>query len=208
MTRLSKFQRVALLAASTTVITGGLMLPGTAFAAPQTATVATDAHGADSAAQWAATTDHTSGVTAELPGQPEKETISENGVEGRTYTVPTEYGAMAFGVFDAPDGSAWDLAANLQSALDGYNSDSKSPDDVLTSSDVQEGTTADGQPALDAALSAPDGTIGHVRFIDAGDHMVEIVVLGTQDAQQDVDADYMQLLNGLQLPGGTTTQSY
>ena len=206
MTRLSKIQRLSLLAASTTVITGGVLLPGTAFAAPapQTTTVAT----ADATTHWTATTDDISGITAELPGQPHMQKYSENGFEARVYLVPTDYGTIGFVVYDTPDTGQKDLKGCLQSWLDGYNEDSRSADSVLTSKDLQEGTTADGQPAVDSALSAGDGTVGHVRFVDLGDHVVQVVALGDKDSQQDVDADFLQLLDGIQLPGDGTTQSY
>ncbi|MCZ0988834.1 hypothetical protein [Streptomyces diastatochromogenes] len=206
MTRLSKIQRLSLLAASTTVITGGVLFPVTAFAAPapQTAPVATT----DAATHWTATTDDLSGITAELPGHPQMQKYSENGVEARVYLVPTDYGTLGFVVYDTPNTGQKDLKGCLQSWLDGYNEDSRSGDSTLTSKDLQEGTTADGQPAVDSALSAGDGTVGHVRFVDLGDHMVQVVALGKKGSQQDVDADYLQLLNGVQLPSDGTTQSY
>ena len=204
MTRLSRIQRVVLLAASTTAITGGVLLPTSAFAAPATPPAGTTA---DAAARWTQTTDDPSGISARLPGKAEMRDVSEHGVEGRMYVAKTDYGAIGFAVYDTPPGGRWDLKGCLQDTLNGFNEDSRSADGKLTSKDVQEGTTPDGQPALDAALAARDGTVGHVRYVDLGDHMIMVISLGTSDNRQAMDADYLQLLNGIQLPGNGTVQS-
>lgn len=208
MTRLARFQRLALLAASTTVITGGVLLPTSAFAAPSTPPAAATAAVADAATHWTQTTDDPSGVTAELPGDARMQKYTVNGIHGRAYQVETDYGAIGFIVYDAPGGSGqWDLKGSLKNGLDNYNKDSRSADDRLTSHDVREGATDGGQPVVDAALSAGDGTVGHTRFINLGDHMVQILVMGTKDTQKTMDADYRQFLSSLQLPSGTTTRS-
>ncbi|MGW2746191.1 hypothetical protein [Streptomyces sp. NPDC001450] len=207
MTRLARFQRLALLAASTTVITGGVLLPTSAFAAPATPP-ATTATVADAATRWTQTTDESSGVTAELPGDAQMQKYTVNGIKGRAYQVATDYGSIGFMVYDAPRGGGqWDLKGSLKNALDNYNKDSRSTDDVLTSHDVRESATDGGQPVVDAALSAGDGTVGHTRFVDLGDHMVQILVMGTKDTQKTMDADYRQFLNRLQLPSGATSRS-
>ncbi|MFG3659614.1 hypothetical protein [Streptomyces sp. NPDC047706] len=209
MTSLSKIQRVALLAASTTVITAGVLVPTSAFAAAApvgvvTTTVAGSAGSADAAAQWTQTTDAPSGVTVQLPGQAHTETIDEDGIEARVHDVTTDYGFIRFTVFEGPDdGQGWDLTGSLQKQLDMHNKDAaQSSGATLTGEDVQEGTTAEGLPALDAALTATDGTAGDTRLIDLGPYMVQVVVLGTTDDQQAMEADYLRVLNGLELSGG------
>lgn len=208
MTHLARFRRLALLAASTTVITGGALLPTSAFAAPATPPAAVTAAVADAAARWTQTTDDPSGVMAELPGDAQIQKDTVNGFQARTYQVNTDYGVIGFVVYDAPSGGGqWDLKGSLKNALDNYNKDSRSADDRLTGHDVRESTTDGGQPVLDAGLSTGDGTAGHTRFVDLGDHLVQIEVLGTKDAQKTMDADYRQSLSSLQLPSGTTTRS-
>ncbi|MFJ9868272.1 hypothetical protein [Streptomyces sp. NPDC101165] len=208
MTRLARFQRVALLAASTTVITGGVLLPTSAFAAPSTPPAAASAAVGDAAAHWTQATDDPSGVMAELPGHAQMQKYTVNGYQGRAYQVETDYGAIGFVVYDAPHGGGqWDLKGSLKNALANYNKSSRSADDRLTSHDVRVSATDSGQPVLDADLSTGDGTAGHTRFVDLGDHLVQIEVLGTKDAQKTMDADYRQSLSSLQLPSGTTTRS-
>ncbi|MFI9614850.1 hypothetical protein ACIHCM_24810 [Streptomyces sp. NPDC052023] len=206
MTSLSKLQRMALLAASTTVITGGVLLPTSAFAAAApagvvTTTVADAAGSTDAAAQWTQTTDAASGVTVQLPGEAQTETIDDDGIEARVYDVTTDYGFIRFTVFEGSnDSPEWDLAGSLQEQLDMHNQDAaQSSGATLSSEDVQEGTTAEGLPALDAALTATDGTAGSTRLVDLGQYMVQVVVLGTTDDQQAVEADFLQVLNGLEL---------
>ncbi|WP_336110557.1 hypothetical protein [Streptomyces sp. PTD9-10] len=208
MIRPARFRRLALLAASTTVITGGVLLPTSAFAAPSTPPAAATAAVADAAAHWTQTTDDPSGVTAELPGDAQMQKCTVNGIQGRAYQVATDYGAIGFVVYDAPGGGGrWDLRGSLKNALDNYNKGSRSTDERLTAHDVRDSTTDAGQPVVDAALSARDGTAGHTRFVDLGDHMVQILAIGTKDTRKTMDADYRQFLSSLQLPSGTTTRS-
>ncbi|KUN98262.1 hypothetical protein [Streptomyces caeruleatus] len=191
MTRLSRFQRFALLTASTTVITGGALLPGTAFAAP--APHAPSVAAAD--ARWVETKDADSGVTARLPG---KSTVKDMG-GGRTYVVGTDAGITQFSVVDSPGGGQNDLDSALENYLSGYNEPAQSSDEKLRSTDVSTETTADGHRTLQADLTAPDGTVGRIGFIDGGDYVVQIASVGL-DTPDTVRADYQQILDSVQLP--------
>lgn len=198
MTRLSRFQRFALLTASTTVITGGVLLPGTAFAAP--APHAPSVAAAD--ARWVATKDADSGVTARLPG---KSTAEDMG-GGRTYMVETDSGVTQFSVVDSPGGGQNDLDSALKSFVSGYNEPAQTSDEKVRSTNVSTDTTADGHRTLQADLTAPDGTVGRVGFIDGGDHVVQIAAIGV-DTPDTVRADYQQILDSVQLPADQPEQA-
>ncbi|WP_163010750.1 hypothetical protein [Streptomyces dangxiongensis] len=213
MTRRSTYQRLALLAASTTVITSGALLPTSAFAtpvAPHTAAVAPDgtatatgtgaaeAGGTGSVDRWTEATDKESGISARLPGQPETQRLDDE--DGRAHQVQTPYGGIGFSVFDGGD---FDLPGTLKENLDHYNKDSRSSDDVLRSEHVQKGTTDDGSPTLDADLVAADGTLGHTTYTVVKGHLLELYVIGTQDEVGTMQADYDQLMNSVRLPGDT-----
>ncbi|MFF9087324.1 hypothetical protein ACF1BE_13050 [Streptomyces sp. NPDC014991] len=221
MTRSSTYQRLALLAASTTVITGVALLPTSAFAAPpapHTTAFAMDGSGAGAGAgagagsvdaggtgsvgRWTETTDEESGISAQLPGEPDTQRLADE--DGRAHQVQTAYGAIGFSVFDGDD---FDLPGTLKENLDAYNQDSRSPDDVLHSDNVQEGTTDDGSPTLDADLTAADGTLGHVTYTVVKGHLLELYVLGTQDKVDAMQADYNQLMDSVRLSGDGTAPS-
>ncbi|MEU3856843.1 hypothetical protein AB0F03_05625 [Streptomyces sp. NPDC028722] len=214
MTRPATYQRLALLAASTTVITGGALLPTSAFAAPpapHTVTVALDgtgtatrtssaeAGGTGSVGRWTETTDEGSGISARLPGRPKTQRLDDQ--DGRAHQVQTAYGGIGFSVFD---GDGFDLPATLKENLDHYNEDSGSPADVLRSDHVRKGTTDDGSPTLDADLVAADGTVGHTTYTVVKDHLLELYAIGTQDKADAMRTDYDQLMDSVRLPGGDT----
>ncbi|MEU1402068.1 hypothetical protein ABZ471_06810 [Streptomyces sp. NPDC005728] len=210
MTRISTFQRVALLAASTTVITGGVLLPGTAFAAtaPQTVAAASVAD-VDAAAQWTATTDDSSGITVQLPGNAQVEEYEAGGAQARVYTVETAYGSIGFAIYEMPGANPsdpWDLPSSLQAAVDNLNADPQSASTAFTSSDVEKGTTSDGFSGLQANLTATDGTVGHIRLVDLGPYMIQFMSTGTADQQDVMDQDYEQLLSNVQLPDSGAAQ--
>jgi hypothetical protein len=192
MTRLSRFQRFALLTASTTVITGGALLPGAAFAAP--APHAPSVAAAD--APWVETKDAHSGVTARLPGK----STAENMGGGRTYVVETDSGVTQFSVVDSPGGGRNDLDSALENYVSGYNEPAQSSAEKVRSTNVSTDTTADGHRTLQADLAAPDGTAGRVGFIDGGDYLVQLASVGVGTQGDTVRADYQQILDSVQLP--------
>ncbi|MGJ5755358.1 hypothetical protein FB563_3582 [Streptomyces puniciscabiei] len=186
MTRLSSFQRLALLAASTTVITGGVLSHGSAFAAPQ----------------WQKITD-SSGITVRLPGKPRVVKYSEGGVHSRDYVVKTGYGALGFIVLDGPGKAPdrpWDLRTDLKAAVDGYNSSDTGAH--LRSTEVHQGTT-DGDHYLEAKLAGAD-RVGHIRLVDHGKQALTIMTVGHGDQRQAVDRDYRQVLDSIRAPGHGT----
>lgn len=216
MTRLSRFQRLAVLTASTTVITGGALLPSTAFAAPapqSTSVVSvTDADGADSSADWKVTTDTASGVKVKLPGQPgiKEFTEEKDGTDSRIYMVPTDYGIVGLTVFDSPSGTEelpWDMKGTLHDFLVGANEDVHSPDDKIRSTNVREDTTADGRHALEADLDSEKGNAGQIRLVDLGDHLVMTITLGSKDAKDTMKADHDRLVDSIQLPADKRGQA-
>ncbi|MEU0049241.1 hypothetical protein [Streptomyces sp. NPDC006309] len=220
MTRPATYRRLALLAASTTVITAGALLPTSAFAAPpaphtttvalagtgtgigtgtMTRTSSAEAGGTGSVGRWTDITDEGSGITAQLPGQPKTQRLDDQ--NGRAHQVRTAYGGIGFSVFDGGD---FDLPATLKENLDHYNDDSGSPDDVLRSDHVRKGATDDGSPTLDADLVAADGTVGHTTYTVVKDHLLELYVIGTHDKADAIQADYDQLMDSVRLSGGDT----
>lgn len=192
MTRLSRFQRLALLTASTTVITGGALLPGAAFAAP--APHAPSVTAAD--ARWVETKDAHSGITARLPAK----STTQSTPDSRSYIAETDFGMAQFSVIDSPGAAQNDLNAALKGYLSGYNEVPQSSDEKIRSTDVSTGTTADGHRTLHADITAPDGTVGRIGFIDGGDHVVQIAAIGVDTQPDAVLADYKQLLDSVQLP--------
>ncbi|MFD8215507.1 hypothetical protein ACFV2U_17650 [Streptomyces sp. NPDC059697] len=219
MTRRSHFQRLLLLAASTTVIAGGAVLPSSAMAAtaaPHTAAVTTVAsdhdghrqHGSPtSAKQWVETTDTASGITFRLPEKPKVEhyTKAKGRASGRFYTVENDHGIVGFLVIDA-SGAQLNLNDCLLSFVDGYNAESHSSSEVLTSTGVHK-TTVNGRPALDARLSAPDGTVGSARFIHDGDHYVVALSLGPKEKEKPMSESYQQLLASIHMPDAGATRA-
>ncbi|MGW1895116.1 hypothetical protein ACWCP6_33480 [Streptomyces sp. NPDC002004] len=210
MTSRSRFQRLALLAASTTVISAGVLLPGSTFTAaatphpkPVTMMIADHHgdrhHGSADATQWAETTDPPSGITIRLPGKPvvSQFTKPTDGMTGRLYMVKTDDAVVGFAVFEVP-GTRKNLDQGLHGFLDGYNQDS-SPSGRLKSTESHE-ATVDGRHALDAQLRADDGTIGSARFIDDGDHFIQTVTIGTQEKEKPMAAVHQQLLDSLHMP--------
>ncbi|MER6733011.1 hypothetical protein [Streptomyces puniciscabiei] len=186
MLRLSKVQRLVLLAASTTVITGGVLSHGSAFAAPQ----------------WQKITD-SSGITVRLPGKPHVEKYSEGGVNSRDYVVKTGYGALGFIVLDGPGKAPdrpWDLKTDLKAAVEGYNSSDTGAH--LRSTDVHQGTTG-GDHCLEAKLVGVD-RVGHIRLVDHGRQELTIMTVGHGDQRRAVDRDYRQVLDSIKAPGHGT----
>ncbi|MBG0854728.1 hypothetical protein I2W78_23500 [Streptomyces spinoverrucosus] len=194
MTRLSRFQRFALLTASTTVITGGALLPGTAFAAPapQAPSIAV----AEAEARWAETKDAPSGITAELPAKPKAEKVPG----GHTYIATTDSAVAQFTVIDADGVDQNDLDFVLKGYLFGYNETVESPDEKIKSTNLRTGTTADGHHTLHADFTAPDGTVGSIGLIHTGDYVVQVATIGFDVEPDTVRADYKQLLDSVQLP--------
>ncbi|MEU6773366.1 hypothetical protein [Streptomyces sp. NPDC046759] len=209
MVRLSRFQRFALLAASTAVITGGVLSQGAAFAAPaagHTAPVTAAGHH-DGATQWKKITDAPSGITVQLPGEPQTQQVDDSGVDIRDYVVPTGYGAMGFSVLDGhgPDPARpWDLKGGLKAAVHGYNIIDTTAE--LTSTDVHDGTTG-GDHYLEAKLGGRDGQTGHIRLVDLGQQAIMIMAVGTGDRKGAVDHDYEQVLHSIEVPHHGTAQA-
>ncbi|MGW1807742.1 hypothetical protein [Streptomyces sp. NPDC002078] len=184
MVRLSRFHRLALLTASTAVITGGVLSQGSAFADTQ----------------WQKITDSPSGITVRLPGKPVVQKYSDHGVNSRDYVVPTGYGALGFSVFDGPGKAPdkpWDLRTGLKAAVDGYNSSDTSA--RLHSTDVHAGTK-DGDRYLEARLVGAEGRVGHIRLVDHGKQSIVVMTVGTGRQRAAVDRDYRQVLDSIKTP--------
>jgi len=211
MTSRSQFRRLLLLTASSTVIAGGALLPSSAFAAttaPQTGIVATVAAAdgssgpygsAASAARWVDTIDAKSGIRIQLPEKSDVQhfTKAKDGVDGRLYMVETDYGIVAFAVLDAP-GTAPTLDGELKGFLDGFN-ETRSPGDKLTSTGGHK-STIDGRPALDAPLKSSHGLVGATRIIDEGEHVVQIVTIGSKENEKPLGEMHQHLLTTLRIP--------
>ncbi|GAA5707295.1 hypothetical protein SM007_34095 [Streptomyces avermitilis] len=214
MTRRSQKQRFLMLAASTAVVAGGVLLPTSAFAAtpetPQVGSVTTmgAGHGGHShhdiakpAVKWVKTTDSPSGITVKLPGKATLQKLSAPAggttVTGRVYSVKTDDGLVGFVVLDVPDGQEY-LNDGLQGFLEGYNEASR---DTLTSTSSQK-TTVDGRPALDARLSTKgsDRKVGAARFIADDTHIVQAVTLGSAANEKDMDQIHRQILASIRIP--------
>lgn len=213
MTRRSRKQRFLMLAASTAVAAGGVLLPTSAFAAPETphvgsVTTMTAEHGGHShhgittpAVKWVKTTDSPSGITAKLPGKAtvQKLSVPADGttVTGRVYSVRTDDGLVGFAVLDIRGGQQH-LNEGLQGFLEGYN---KSTGETLASTSSQK-TTVDGHPALDARLSTKesDRRVGATRFIADDTHVVQAVTLGSGANKKAMDQMHQQLLASIRIP--------
>ncbi|MFE0515203.1 hypothetical protein [Streptomyces sp. NPDC058964] len=195
MTLRTRFQRHALLAASAAVVTGGVLLPGSAFAATQ----APPPPSPIAAAHWVEITDAPSGIKAELPAKPEvqKFTKAKDGIDGRVYMAGNDDRVTGFGVFDVH--GAKDLKDNLRAFLAGFNEDSRSRRDVLSSTSTKA-TEVDGRRALDAQLSAEDGTVGSTRIIDEGSHYVQLVSISSKKEAASMAGTHQRLLDSLRMP--------
>ena len=213
MTRLSRTQRILMLTASTAVAAGGVLLPTSAFAAPETphvgsVTTMAAGHAGHShqgitipADEWVKTTDAPSGITVKLPGKAtvQKLSIPAGGttVTGRVYSVETDNGFFGFAVIDVPGGQE-DLHEGLQGFLEGYN---EGAGETLTSSSIRK-TTIDGRPALDARLSTKgsDRVVGAARFIADDTHVVQAVTLGSATNKKAMDQMHQQLIASIRIP--------
>jgi hypothetical protein len=202
MTHRSQKQRILMLAASTAVVAGGVLLPTTAFATPQTP------HGGHShhsvtipAVKWVKTTDAPSGITVRLPGKATVQKLSVPAVDmtvsGRVYTVKTDDGIVGFAVLDLPGGQE-DLYEGLRGFLEGYKEGSG---DTLTSTSSRK-TTVDGRPALDTRLATKgsDRMVGAARFIGDDTHVVQAVTLGSAANEKDMDRMHQQIVASIRIP--------
>jgi hypothetical protein len=207
MTRLSKYQRFALLAASTTVITGGVLSQGAAFAAPAAPhPVSATAAGQADAAQWKNITDAPSGITVQLPGKPQMQQNTDNQISSRDYVVETGYGAIGFSVNDGPASEAnqpWDLQAGLKNEVDGLNSGD--PSARIHATDVRE-ATKDGIHYLEANLVGAGGEVGHIDLIDLGQREIITETLGNSAQKDAMDRDYQQVVDSIKLPDHNAQQ--
>ncbi|MFD6914414.1 hypothetical protein ACFWB2_27605 [Streptomyces virginiae] len=207
MTHRSRTQRLALLSASTALVTAGLLPSTSAFAAPAPAAAVaaapTPTPPSTPPAQGAVkTTDPPSGISAELPGkaQVRSGSIPMDGetVAARVYGVETPDGATGFAVYDMP-GDRLPLEDALKGFVDAYGLMGSG---TLTSENVRK-TTVDGHPALDATLTGVDGTeqlAGSIRFISDDDHLVMALTYGPEENEKDLNAMHKQLLDSLQIP--------
>ncbi len=211
MTHRSRTQRLALLSASTALVTGGLLPSAPAFAAPAPAAAfafaaaptPTPTPTPTQPAQGAVkTTDPPSGITAELPGKAKVRMgaipMDGDSVDVRVYGVDTPDGATGFAVYDMP-GDRIPLEDALKGFVDAYGLTGAG---TLTSDDVRK-TTVDGRPALDASLSGedPDGSaVGSIRFISDDDHLVMALTYGPEAKEKDLKEMHQQLLSSLTIP--------
>jgi len=201
MSQRSRFQRLALLAAVTTTVAGGVLVPATAFAAPAASHTVTHDRSDASVTQWVETTDAPSGIKIRLPGNPATKqlTKAKDGADVRVYMVGTDSGPLAFEVVDAPDVGRMDLDDGLHGFVDGWNEDARSAGYKLTSSDARP-ATVDGRPALDAHLSTRDGGAGSIRLVKDGDHCIVILGIGHRGQEKPMDDMYQQTLTSLHMP--------
>ncbi|WP_314251906.1 hypothetical protein [Streptomyces sp. DSM 40907] len=209
MTHRSRTQRLALLSASTALVTGALLPSATAFAAPaRAAAIAFTAAPTPTPtptrpAQGAVkTTDPPSGITAELPGKAKVRMgaipMEGGSVDARVYGVETPDGATGFAVYDMP-GDLIPLEDALKGFVDAYG---LTGGGTLTSDNVRK-TTVDGRPALDANLTGegPDGAaVGSIRFISDDDHLVMALIYGPEAKEKDLKEMHQQLLSSLTIP--------
>ncbi|MFJ4522852.1 hypothetical protein ACIP4Y_18180 [Streptomyces sp. NPDC088810] len=211
MTRRTALHRLALTAASTTVIGAGVLLPTSAFAAPAatpTATVAAvdaPATADDAGARWTPTTDRPSGVSVQMPGHPQFDEDRSPDGGSRSYLLTTDHGVIGFFVYDQPGAASaqpLDLQEGLKAFLKGYNSETDSP---LRSTKVTERTTPAGDQVLVADLKGADGTVGHTSFVNLGDHTIQVVTVGPGKQQKAVDRDWKQLLDSVRTADDRTT---
>lgn len=181
MARLSPTQRFLMLAGSTSLAAGGVLIPTSAFAAPApaastgTVTVAEQGdHGQADATKWVKTTDAPSGITFKLPGEATFDKFAKDATTyaGRTYSVTTADESTRITVNDGPS-SAKDLDAQLKFTL---GTDTADASDDLKATDIKK-TTVDGRPALDAHLSDPAdaGWVGFIRIIGGDTYVVKVI---------------------------------
>ncbi|MCM9080258.1 MULTISPECIES: hypothetical protein [Streptomyces] len=213
MTHRSRTQRLALLSASTALVTAGLLPSTTAFAAPAPAAAAGVAVTAAAAptptppptqpSQAAVkTTDPPSGISAELPGKAKVRSgsipLDGKTVGARVYGVETPGGATGFAVYDVPGDRL-----PLEDALKGFvNAYGLMGGGTLTSENVRK-TTVDGHPALDATLTGVDGTevlAGSIRLISDDDHVIMALTFVPEENEKNLNAMHKQLLDSLQIP--------
>lgn len=189
MTHLSRFQRLTLLAASGALITGGALLPGTAFAAPAISAVSV----ALAEAEWVEATDEPSGISAQLPGEAELEETQEGDNLIRTYTVETEYGETGFTVQEIPGSDPsqpWDLVGTLNKEWEGWTVDDG----------TQTGTTEGGVPFLSATARHADGQAAHVTYFDLGTYLLTVTTVGGDDQEAAIDQDNQQVVDSILVP--------
>ncbi|MCX5305334.1 hypothetical protein OG304_18065 [Streptomyces sp. NBC_00160] len=213
MTHRSRTQRLALLSASTALVTAGLLPSTTAFAAPAPAAAAGVAVTAAAAptptppptqpSQAAVkTTDPPSGISAELPGKAKVRSgsipLDGKTVGARMYGVETPGGATGFAVYDVPGDRL-----PLEDALKGFvNAYGLMGGGTLTSENVRK-TTVDGHPALYATLTGVDGTevlAGSIRLISDDDHVIMALTFVPEENEKNLNAMHKQLLDSLQIP--------
>ncbi|MBL1082135.1 hypothetical protein JK359_09085 [Streptomyces actinomycinicus] len=163
----------------------------------------TDTSGTDSVgstAQWTTATDEESGISMDLPGQAETQVDQ---LDGRDHWVETDYGSIGFAVYDGDD---LDPEEMLQQHLQLLNENAQSADQQFSTSNVNQTRTNDGAQ-LEADLTADDGTYGHVLYATVDGHLLMIALFGTEDQTDAMQADFDQLMESIQVPGGSTTGS-
>ncbi|MGW2563147.1 hypothetical protein ACWCXB_28710 [Streptomyces sp. NPDC001514] len=197
-------QRFLMLAGSTSLAAGGVLLPTSAFAAPAppsagigTMMVAEQGdHGQADATEWVKTTDSPSGITFKLPGQPTVEKFAEDATAyaGRTYSVTTADVSTSITVNDGPSSSE-DLDRQLQFSLDVDNAD-------LKATDIQK-TTVDGRPVLDARVTDPTDAswVGFIRIIGGDTHVVKVITEASAADEQAVSQTHQKARDSVRIPG-------
>lgn len=207
MTHRSRTQRILMLAASTPLVTAGVLLPTSAFAAPATphagtVTTTTAGHGLTApGVEWVETTDSPSGITFKLPGKATVENFSESAdgttITGRLYTVETADGFVVFAVTDLPGAQEY-LHEGLQGFVQEFNKESG---ETLTSTSTQK-TTVDGHPALDSRLATKgsDPMVGSTRLIADDTHVTQAVTMGPVANEKAVNLMHQQVLASIHIP--------
>ncbi|MGW1542162.1 hypothetical protein ACWCPM_18320 [Streptomyces sp. NPDC002309] len=209
MARRSLTQRLAMILAPTALVAGGVLLPGSALAAParapvETATTATvaphgddDSHGTTtSAVNWVSSVDPASGITFALPGKSAPEKLESDGLQGRLYAVRTSDGFVYLLVIDMKGAGQAELKELVEGTREGLAEEFG--DGTITS---QRGGTMDSRPRLDARLTNTknDLTVSATQTVTE-DHIVQVLTAGSRTGQKSVTATHEHAVDSLRLP--------
>ncbi|MFF3949678.1 hypothetical protein ACFYYN_33385 [Streptomyces sp. NPDC001902] len=206
MARLSPMQLFLMLAGSTSLAAGSVLLPTSAFAAPapaaSTGTVMTAEqgdHGKADATKWVKTTDSPTGITFKLPGEATvEESVGDDiSCAGRLYSVDTADESTSLTVNDCPT-LAEDLDLQLQFAI---RADNEYPSDDLKATDIKK-ATVDGHAVLDARLTDPDDAdwVAFMRIISDDNHLVKIMTAAFAADEQAVSQTQQKARDSVHFP--------
>ncbi|MEU4094900.1 hypothetical protein [Streptomyces sp. NPDC026673] len=207
MARHSLTQRLLMVAGSTSLAAGGVLLPTSAFAAPapQSDGIGTMAaaeqgdHGREDA-EWVKTTDSSTGISFKLPGKATIEEIVKDDISyaARSYSVTTADESTTITVNDGPTLSE-DLDLQLQFTLRADNAD---PGDDLKATDIKK-TAVDGHAVLDARVTNPADAdyVAFVRIISDEAHVVKVVTETSAGDDQAGSRTQQKARDSVRFPG-------